>query len=411
MKNTLAIAAMALTFGLVMAYHDTAVFQDSMEFLFSPPPSMAAPLFWQEYRLWFLGGLFLLLVACYIPVWVSARSLIRIYRDSPANPERPGLSALQAGFLYSRSQSDSMAVWLIERCLEGSLALHCDLGRYYAWSVTRGQGTERLSDADAELMGMIFERKETVLLRPALSDSNPPVRDASARLFRRVRSANEGYFKPRRSSFLAWLIFVALLAEIPSYNALDQNQPGMIALALFCAAAFAVPFYSACRQLPSLVTGSIGAMILVSASAAFALVVPLIVFSGKGQHYMAIGLLPALVAAVAVSVYRLPLALKDESLLPKIIGYRRALGQANSPYEEEDIAWHLALGVHTDIVDTSSGYARENLPAWLTSSEDDAQGVMRSLHQTLPRSVTKAIYGEKTSRRSRTGGGGVSRRY
>ena len=400
------VLVLVLMFGLVMAYHDTEVFQDTMHRVFTPDPSMAAPLYWQKYRLLVLGGALLLLALFYKPVWSSARSLIGVYRTSPATPDRPELSALQAGFLYLRSQSGSMAVWLIDRCRERAIALRSKKGAYYPWSISRGASSQALDEADEELVTILFKNDETLFLRPILSDSNPPVRDASAKLYHRLKVENEDYCQPRKSSLLAWAFFAALLAEIPSYNALDQNQPAMILRALICAAAFAVPFYVFSRQLPALFSGSIGSWILIVASGAFALLVPLIVFSSQGHHYLSIAVLPSLAAAMAVAVYRLPFALKDESLLPRIIGYKKALIQKSSPFGEEEIAWNLALGIHTDIADGSFSYAEAESPAWLSSPEEDVQHVMKSLHQTFNRSVTRAIYGEQKSKTDRSGGGG-----
>jgi hypothetical protein len=409
MKNLLVGVILVLTLGLVLAYHDTDVFQGTMKRLFTPDPSMAAPVFWQEVRLWILGGMFFILAAFYIPVWLSARSLIRTYRQSPANPERPEVSALQAGFLYLRSQPRTMVGWLIDRCREGSLSLHLEQGLYYPWSVSRGRSSAALSEADGELVAMLLRNDDSVFLRPVVSGSNPPVRETSARLFRQMKAENERYCRPRRSSLYGWLFLAALLLEVPSYNALDQNHPALIALALLCAATFALPFYAFCRQLPALFSGSITSVILVVASVAFAMVVPMMVFNGWGQHYLPVALLPSLAAALAVSVYRLPFALNDGSLLSRIIGYQKALAQGISPIDEEEIGWNLALGVHTDIFEGAFSYAGKEVPHWLTSSEEDVQVVMKSLHQTIERSVTRAIYGEQRSRRSGTGGGGFDR--
>ena len=395
-------------FYLINKYQDTAAFQGAMRLVFNPGGILAPPAFWLENRSVILGGLTGALILYYLPVWRSLGEVIRIYRDSPARAEKPTASALEADYLYQRNRARSLAIWLLEMGRIGVLSLHYRKGAR-SWSITRGRKWDERPDN--EITGDLFKDEEVICLGAVSSDQHPRLDEASRKLLKRADAEYGSLLRPRRSSAPAWLLFLLLLAEIPLYVAGQSAElPMLIVVVLFSAILSAFPTYAFCYSLPLFFNGPvIIGWVVFGGAAVIALGGYLLLFHDAYlSAHLSVAVCPNLAVVVAVLVYNIPRAPKDASLLARIVGYKKYLGSDGRPVQEEDLAWTIGLGVHTDIVDHSFHYQGESTPDWLLVDEPDrtgAQEVMRLLHQTFTARVDEAVYGKSKSnnRMSRTG--------
>lgn len=397
MKKSLIIFPFMLIFYLILIYHDTALFQSTLKFLFNPDKNIALPEFFQDYRMIIIGTLFLVLVFFYKSIWISYKLLIKTYRESPENPRKPALSIHQLTYLYSPDKGRSFLVWIIELCQQGVLSIYFKKGDFHPWSIKREKNENKLSEFDQQLVSDLFEERDILPLMPSLSNPNPIVETVASKLYKHIKSETAHLSLSRKSSLPAWFLYLILIFEIPFYNALYPNNPGMIVFAIFSTIFFVLPFYVFARQLSALATGSLLSKITLSGTVFFALIPQFFIFNKPDLSYFSTAFIPGLTAALIVLIYNLPLSLKDNSLLSQIIGYKKYLSKDTSPFGENDILWTLGLDIHTDLIGESFRYKEAKIPRWFKSPKEDVQFLMKILHQTFYQSINKTIYGEMKS--------------
>ena len=397
MKKTLTVFIFIFTIIMVHKHHDSELFQTILKSLFNPGPDFAMPQFWQDYRMYIIAVLLLLLIIYYRSVWSSVRKITKIYKESHIYSHKPQLSILQASFLYSQDQTKCFMVWLIDLCQRGILTLHFNKKNYYQWSAEKSTSEESLDSFYQKLVLTLFKENKTLSISPVVSNPNPDIEKVASKLYKHIKSENSFLFRSRKSSLIAWVFFIILILEIPTYNALYPNRTGMIVHGLFSVIFLALPFFVFAWQLPGLFSGSIKSRIMLGGSVFFALIPQFFIFSRPDRYYFETAFFPGLAIAIAVLIYKFPLFLKDNSLLSQIIGYKKYLNQKETYDSEKDLIWALGLDVHTDIVNGSFSYDEIRIPSWLKSSEVDTQLLLKNLHQTLYQSISKAIYGEMKS--------------
>lgn len=394
---------------LIHKYQDTAAFQGAMRLIFNPGESLAPPAFWLEYRSVILAGLTIALVLYYLPVWRGFRETVRIYRDSMTTAEKPTASALEAGFLYQRNWAGCLAIWLLEMCRLGVLSLHYRKGAR-PWSVAKGRGWDE-HQPDNEIAGDLFKDEDSIPLRAVVSDPHPRIRAASLKILKKADSEYGSRLRPRRTIIPALVLFILLMAEIPFYVAGQSDEiPMLIVVVLFSALFSAFPTFAFCFAFPMFYNGPalVGWIAFGGATVITLFGYSILFFDGYLDAHWGAAVCPALAIVIAVLVYNAPRPPKDASLLGRIVGYKKYLGSGGRLVQEDDLAWTIGLGVHTDIIDHSFHYQEGSTPDWLLVDESDRTGVqevMRLLHQTFPRHVEEAVYGElkSKSRIRRTG--------
>ncbi len=397
MKKKLIIFPFMLIFYLILIYHDTELFQNALKFLFNPDKSVALPEFIQDYRMIIIGTLFLILVFSYKSIWISCKLLIKTYKECPENPRKPALSVHHLTYLYSPDKGRSFLVWIIELCQQGILSLHFKKGDFHPWSIKREKNENKLSPFDQQLVSSLFEENDTLPLMPSLSNPNPIVEIVASKLYKHIKSETAHFSLPKKSSLPAWFLYFILIFEIPFYNALYPNNPGMIIFVLFSTIFFAAPFYVFARQLPALVTGSILSRIMLAGIVIFALIPQFFIFDKPDLSYFSTAFVPGLTAGLIVLIYNFPLSLKDNLLLSQIIGYKKYLSKDTSPFGENDILWTLGLDIHSDLIGETFRYKETKTPHWFKSQKEDVQFLMKMLHQTFYQSINKTIFGEMKS--------------
>lgn len=410
LQNILITAAMVSIVTLVLKYHDTAVFQSAMTFLFNPDASIALPAFWHDNRLVITGCLMTALFVYYNPTWFSYQNLIQLYRSSPESNQKPPLTAPQASYFYRQDQTLCLVSLFMVFLHRGVLALHYRKGKH-PWSISRGPNHKK-SSSDQQLVDILFQHNDRVRLQASFSDPDPDVKAAADKFYKHMKSENRHLFHSQKSSLPAWLFLFALIAEIPFYMASRASmEPGTIVITLFSAAVVTAPAYVLCNELPSFFSGiNITAYIKLVLASMFVLFCHWLLFNNPAKApYYATALYPDIAVVLIVMVYKAPLLPKDSSLLRQIVGYKKYLGHDGYRIREEDLPWTLGLGVHTDIIERSFQYAEQTIPDWLQTTELDVQPLMKALHQTLYQHVNEAINGERESK-SRLGGGGIERR-
>lgn len=402
--NFLITAAMLTIVSLIYRYQDTDVFQNAMGFLFNPDAKYALPAFWQENRMLFLAVPLVVAIIWYKSTWASYRNLIHIYRESPTVTNQPGISALQASYLFQQEQVSCLTTWILEMCIKGATSIRYDKG-YAPWSLQKGLN-ENIEPQDKELLAILFRNNDSYVLRPPLSNPIQEVKETAETLFDRTKEKYRSSFQARQNRLPAWLLLIVLAAEIPFYAASQEaNLVGTLPLTLFSTLICIAPAYVFCRYLPTFVQGpKLIAIILMIFSLLFVLFANLLMYSNPNKGaYLLTALYQNISAVLLTFLYMVPLVPKESTLLTQVIGYQKHLSSDGYPTQEEDLPWTLGLNIHADIIDSSFRYGSTTLPTWLeTESDENAQAVVKLLHQTFATQVNKAVYGEASDKTHRT---------
>ncbi len=406
-RNKLIVAAIIFGLYLINKYQHTEAFQSTMNSLFNLDVGVAVPPFWQNNRMLSLGVLIVALSFYYKPIWYAYKHLIQTYRNSLESSHKPPLSPLQACYFYQQDQIRCVVTWLIDLCRQGALSLYYKKG-FYPWSISRGS-ISGLNDLDQHLVEILFQEGNRVHLKASFSKPNPHIKESANKLYKNIESENSHFFRARKSNRPAWFLFFALIVEALFCTAIPGSEIIVVTItALFSAGLLAVTAFFFIIMLPSLLTGPRGtAVIVMTVVTTIALFGHWILFflPDIKVPYLTTAMYPSLVATIAVIVKCSPLMPDNSSSLLQIIAYKKYLGRDNHRVTEEDLPWTLGLGVHGDIIESAFYYDGQTTPEWIKSKEDDVQGLMRSLHQTLYRCVKDATFGESRSHRSLSGGG------
>jgi hypothetical protein len=396
--------AFALFFYLINRYQDTVAFQSVMAFLFNPEKGLALPLFWQNNRMIFLGGMAALAAASYQPTWKLYINLIDIYRKSPEKNSKPRIVPLQAAYLYQQNKVASMTAWLIGQCCLGTLALRYRKGTA-PWSFRKAKPCKTGSE-DKELLSMLFQADDILNLKPSFSDPHPDVLQTAEKLTNILKGTYGPLFHKRQSGLLVWMLLTVCIVELPFFMAsLDHNMSAILPITIFFTIICVAPAYVFAYLLTDFFNGPRGmAMGLLLLSIVFVLFGQFLLFSSSSTApYWESSLYPNIAAIMITLLYLAPLLPKDTSLLSHIVSYRKHLGRAGYEIQEEDLPWTVGLGAHSGLLEGSFHYGGKKIPEWLQrSSEDDVQVLMKKLHQSFMTDVNSAIYGKmKRSRKRR----------
>ena len=394
--NILITAVFGLFLYLVYTYQDTDAFQSAMKFLFNPDNSIALPSIWQKNRMFVWGCLVAVLFIYYTPTWQVYRSLIRTYRASHVIAKKPPLNLLQASYMYRQDKALTMVTWLIDLCSRGVLLLHFNKG-VHPWSITQTEHSTKNIE-DQRLVDILFQDKKQINLKAVFHDPEPNVQDVAERLIKDLRKKNAHFFKTHKSSFPAWLLLSALIAEIPFYSAsLNTIGPEILVTTIASVAFSAFPAYMLYKVLFS--SSKYLVYILSAAALFFFLAIHFFLFTGMAivKPYFPTAFYPDLMVVMIVFIYNAPLLPENSSLFSHLLGYKKYLSQSGYLIQERDLPWTLGLNIHAGLFESSFAYTERNLPNWLLGDGNDSNYIIKNLHQTFYQNVSESIYGRMKS--------------
>jgi hypothetical protein len=223
MKKNIQTIAFFIIIYLVLAYHDTDVFQGAMKFLFASDKSKVPDDFWLENRMWILGCAITLLVFYFQSAWLNYKVLINSYQNTAIMSVKPPLSAQQANYIYLQNKVSSVSLWLIELCQAGAITLHYEKG-VAPWSVSKNEKTSKISEFDRKLLTDLFGSNHHIRIKAIISEPVPEFQNLATQLYEQIKNNNQNFMLKKTGSFLAWLFLSILFIEIPFLNALYPRK-------------------------------------------------------------------------------------------------------------------------------------------------------------------------------------------
>lgn len=364
--------------------------------------------FWHENRMLILGGLIILLILFYKSSWVSYGKMLRLYRGRYFPETKPPLTPPQASYLLSQDGASSFLAWLIQACQSGALKLQYKKNRPTPWYISRNKTETPDASLDNELLDALFSDETRINIEGAFSaDPNPKIKRAFKKFTKHIKTDTSGLIQKKPTSFPAWLLAGALIAEMPYLSGWGSDDSIFYAVTVSFLVIFtALLTYGFRKLLPLFVPSAIyltiaviGIAILTAVAVTFHRVV---LIKELAPPYLTLYFYPEVVTAIGVLALNAPVIPKDMNLLAQIYGYRTYLGKISYPIKEQDLAWTLGLETHTfgDMLQ----YQESQLPKWLNTDERDTQKMVTALHHKLPSALRRAIFGQskKGMKRSRS---------
>lgn len=397
MKNFIQGAVLLAIAYFIFIYNDTDEFQSIMKFIFGSA-SYSPTENWVEDRELFLSGIIILLLFYYQSVWRSYGKLIEVYRNSPLTSTKPSLSAQQASYLYLQNNSLNLSTWLVELCLSGVLTLHYKKG-VDPWSISRNSWKLPASESDKKLLDIMFKNEEIKAIKDFSYDPDPQFEQVSKTLYKKIKKDNQHLLQKKNSSFIAWLLVILFICELPFINTLYPDSPGLVAIGIMLSLSTGFAVYAICYQLPSFYNNKkASAYLLIS----IAIIITGVFHWGGLDIYDSVPWFPTyifveIMVVIAVAVYAIPQLPDSIYLLSQVVGYQKYLQETKNPLKEDDIPWIIGLDTISVFSSIQVDFKDNTLPEWLKSEEHDVKKLMQIFHETFTTSVNSAINGKNKS--------------
>ncbi len=399
--NNLILGGMGLLVYLILKYQDTTEFKDVMRFLLSPKSEQALPQIWQDYRILVIVGVFLLVLFYYKSVFLGYLRFSKILQGSVVLDVRPKIPLMQAAYYFQQDKTRCLLAWIMELCDQGGLTLHYVKGAY-PWALGF-DGAAKISSVDRERIKALFTGGDSVMLKAWMKGSNTELQSLAYELYDKVKQKGKGQGRSTKSSWLAWLILIGMIAEIPFFSAsLEGEHVALLPMVVFATLLTSIPAYAFSYAYSLLFTElRLTGYFMIAVSFMFPLIGIAVIFSASrfSGLYLSAALFPGLALSLIILVMKQPILPQDESMLAQIFGYRKYLAREGYRIREEDLPWTISLGVHSDIIANDFSYAEQNFPNWLKTVDPNVQVVMESLHQSLQPALNDAVNGEMKSGR------------
>ena len=383
---------------LMMIFQDTPEFIAIMNMLFGGNPSLAPPPWWVENRLYFIVGFILLLLYHYRSIWNHYRALISIYSDTESSKKSPPVSAQQASYIFLQDKAIIMTQWLIEQSQNGMLKLDYRKGPD-PWSVSLSGKESSSTEANQNTINRLFKDKRQLHIAAQSSDPQPEFKQTADLLFKRVKSDAQPLLQTNPKPLFAWLVFIALIVEIPFLNALYTNKPGMLAAHLGVLTFTAAGTFGFRRLLPFLFTDfkilALAGLLLILLIAGFPNY--MLITAGLTGPFFEITLYLEIAVILLVLIHNPPLLPKDKTLLTAIVAFKKHLEDEKTMIKAQELQWIIGLQVHADIFNRNKTSHQVDIPTWLSGDEEEPRWLLARLFNTLTPGVRKAIYGETKS--------------
>jgi hypothetical protein len=367
-----------------------------MRFLFSPKSEHALPQIWQDYRILVIVGVFVLLLLFYKKVFLNYLRFSNILQGCEVLDVRPQTPLIQAAYYFQQDKVRCLLAWIMELCEQGGLTLHYVKGAF-PWALGF-DGTAKISSIDRERIKALFVKGNSVMLKAWMKAPNSELQSLAYDLYDEVKKKGKGQRSSIKGSWLAWMILIALIVEIPFFSAsLEGEHVALLPVVVFATLLTAIPAYVFSYTYSLLFTESrVMGYFMMAVSFMFPLIGIAVMFSADrfSGLYLPAALFPGLALCCVILVIKQPVLPQDESVLAQIFGYRKYLAREGYRIGEEDLPWTISLGVHSDMIANEFSYAEQDFPFWLKTVDPDVPAVIKLLHQTLQRGLNEAVNGE-----------------
>lgn len=399
-SKVLNLAGMGAVVYILLKYQNTVEFKNAMRFLLSPKSDQALPQIWQDYRMLVIFAVFLLLMFYYRSVYFGYRRFSQILRGSVVLDVRPQIPLIQSAYYFQQDKVRCLLAWVMQLCDQGGLTLRYTKGAH-PWALGYKRDAQ-INSVDQERIKTLFGKGDSVILKSWMESPNTEMQALSYELIKEVGRESKGKSQKQKKSWLAWLILIGLIAEIPFYSAsLEGEHVALLPMVVFSTLLTSIPAYAFSYVFFLLFTESkVMGYFMMAVSFIFPLIGIAVIFSAdrfSGLYFLA-AFFPGLVLSLVILIMKQPLLPQDESELAQIVGYRKYLAEEGYRIREDDLPWSVSLAVHFDIMGNEFSYAGQNFPKWLETEEADVQTVMKYMHQSLQPALNEAVNGEVKSK-------------